>query len=159
MSKNTSAEGKTKKLITIDIDLLHRSNLLLNRFKLRSFSELVELLIQNELGNYGIDNTVTENTSTAKATDVQNDLLKLMMSKLSIIQKICNEIEENTYISRDCDNNILLYLQPEADKEFASCDSKLDIGNRDKMHPFVKASLNNHSELIRRKQINKIEKY
>lgn len=155
MDNNTTTNGKVKKLISIDSDLLRKSGLLLNRYHLSSFSELVSMLIQKDLGDITISNDITSVTPN----EVQNDLLKLMMSKLSIIQKLCNDIEENTYISRDCNNNILLYLQPENDNSFVSSDLKINLANRDKLHPFVKESINNHSELIRRKQLNKIEKY
>lgn len=88
--------------------------------------------------------------------NAQFEHLKVLISGLT---KSLKEIEENSYVDKDILNVLLLYLKPESEiPQLPSTDIKLNISNKNNIHPFVQKSMENRVERIRSAQVNNAEK-
>ena len=84
-----------------------------------------------------------------------NEDISQLKRELYIIKNILNGLDEYGYITRDMLNALLLYLiDPQTDVKFKSTDTKLALVNKENAHTFLRQSLDNYAERIRREQIN-----
>lgn len=86
---------------------------------------------------------------------VSEDLSQLKR-ELHIIKGILNGLDEYGYTTRDVLNGLLLFLDLKGD--FRSTDTKLSLSNKANVHTFLKQSMDNYAERIRREQINSTAK-
>lgn len=106
--------------------------------------------------NYALEEAMTTPTYEKKAdnTNAADEIVNIR-KELRIIKSILNNLDERSYVEYDLNNLLFHYLKPENELgAFKSTDTKLTITNSTNLHDYVKESLKNYDERIKRSQID-----
>ena len=106
--------------------------------------------------NYALEEAMTVPTYVKKSNNSNaSDEIVNIRKELRIIKSILNNLDERSYVEYDLNNLLFHYLKPENELgAFKSTDTKLTITNSTNLHDYVKESLKNYDERIKRSQID-----